>query len=95
MQSQTAADKVYRTRWSSILSKTAAAILLFELLSGIAITFGPFHPAVEWSALLHTMVGVLTLAPLVWYLTAQRQWDGAPDPRRAYAALDSYLRRLR
>ena len=25
----------------------------------------------------------------------ERQWDGTPDPRRAYAALDSYLRRLR
>jgi len=25
----------------------------------------------------------------------ERQWDGTPDPRRDYAALDSYLRRLR
>jgi len=25
----------------------------------------------------------------------ERQWDGAPDPKRAYAQLDAYLRRLR
>ena len=59
-----------RIGWSSVLSRTAAAILFFELLSGLAITFGPFHPAVEWSVLLHTIIGVLTLAPLVWYLIA-------------------------
>jgi multidrug efflux pump subunit AcrA (membrane-fusion protein) len=48
-----------------VLSKAAAAILLFELLSGLAVTFGPFHPAVEWGVLLHSMIGVLTIAPLV------------------------------
>lgn len=48
------ADRSVRTSWSSVLSRTAAAILLFELLSGLAITFGPFHPAVEWGVLLHT-----------------------------------------
>jgi len=66
MHSQ-AADRSLRTGWSSVLSKAAAAILLFELLSGLAITFGPFHPAVEWGVLLHTIIGVLTIAPLVWY----------------------------
>src|SRR5262252_11113846 len=70
MQSEGGAEKLRRTGWSTVLSKTAAAILLFELLSGLAITFGPFHPAIEWSVLLHTIVGVVTLAPLVWYSTA-------------------------
>jgi hypothetical protein len=37
-----------------MLSRTAAAILLVELLSGLAVTLGPFHPAVEWGVLLHT-----------------------------------------
>ena len=57
-----------RNGWLSLLSRTVAAILFFELLSGLAITFGPFHPVIEWSILLHTIVGVLALAPLVWYL---------------------------
>jgi cytochrome c554/c'-like protein len=62
-----------RTGWKTALSRVAGAILLFELLSGLAVTFGPFHPAIEWSVLLHTMAGVLTLAPLVWYVV--RHWD--------------------
>jgi hypothetical protein len=70
MQSQGTTEEPRRTGWSSVLSKTAAAILLFELLSGLAITFGPFHPAIEWSVVLHTMVGVVTLAPLAWYFAA-------------------------
>src|SRR5215467_9462645 len=70
MQLPGAAEKPRRTGWSSVLSKTAAAILLFELLSGLAITFGPFHPVIEWSVLLHTIVGVVTLVPLVWYSAA-------------------------
>src|SRR5215472_9011169 len=70
MQSQGAAEKPGRTGWFSVLSKTASAILLFELLSGLTITFGPFHPAIEWSVVLHTIVGVVTLAPLVWYSAA-------------------------
>jgi hypothetical protein len=46
---------------------------LFELVSGLAITFGPFHPAVEWGLLLHTAIGLLGLAPLVWYFV--RHWQ--------------------
>jgi hypothetical protein len=43
------------------------AVLLFEVLSGLAITLAPFHPAVQWSVLLHTVVGALTLLPVAWY----------------------------
>lgn len=58
--------------WPAALARAAAAILLFELISGLAITFGPFHPAVEWGLLLHTAAGVLALAPLAWYFV--RHW---------------------
>src|SRR5215472_165948 len=61
------ADRSLRTGWFRVLSRTAAAILLFELLSGLAVTLGPFHPAVEWGVLLHTVIGVLAIAPLAWY----------------------------
>lgn len=43
------------------------AALLFITLSGLAITLAPFHPAVQWSVLLHTVVGALTLLPVAWY----------------------------
>ena len=66
------AGKSLRTAWSSMLVEDAATILLFELLSGLAIGFGPFHPVVEWGLLPHTIIGVLTLAPLAWYLL--RHW---------------------
>jgi hypothetical protein len=61
-----------QTGWPTALARAAGAILLFELISGLAITFGPFHPAIQWGLLLHTVLGVLTLLPLAWYLA--RHW---------------------
>ena len=58
--------------WSTFLARATGAILLFEVLSGLAITFGPFHPAVQWGLLLHTILGLATLAPLAWYFA--RHW---------------------
>lgn len=89
MQSEGGAEKLRRTGWSSVLSKTAAAILLFELLSGLAITFGPFHPATEWGVLLHTIVGVITIAPLVWYSLAH--WRDYRDQALSDVLLLGYV----
>src|SRR5215472_2605742 len=89
MQSQGAAEKPGRTGWFSVLSKTASAILLFELLSGLTITFGPFHPAIEWSVVLHTIVGVVTLAPLVWYSAAH--WKEYRDQALSDVLLLGYV----
>ena len=61
------------TGWGSWLARATAAIVLFELVSGLAITFGPFHPAVEWGLLLHTAAGLIALAPLAWYFV--RHWE--------------------
>src|SRR5690242_7380094 len=61
------------TGWSSALSRAAAAILLFELISGLAITFGPFNPSTQWGLLVHTVVCVLTVALLVWYVVRHCQ----------------------
>ena len=61
-----------RTGWSSVLARAVGGIFLFELVSGSAITFGPFHPSIEWGVLAHTIAGLLTIAPLVWYVV--RHW---------------------
>ncbi len=61
-----------QTGWASVLARAVAAVLLFEFVSGLAITFGPFHPAVEWGLLLHTMIGLFAIAPLAWYFV--RHW---------------------
>ncbi len=62
--SDTPARRIY-TGWASVVARATAALLLFEFVSGLAITFGPFHPAIEWGLLLHTAVGLLAIAPLV------------------------------
>ena len=33
-----------------LLAKVSMAALLFEAITGLAITFAPFHAAVQWSA---------------------------------------------
>jgi hypothetical protein len=43
------------------------AALLFEALTGFAVTFAPFHAAVEWGVLLHTVLGVAIMLPATWY----------------------------
>ncbi len=57
----------FRTGWSAALSKLALVALAFEAITGLAITLAPFHATVEWSVLVHTLVGLATLVPLTWY----------------------------
>jgi hypothetical protein len=49
------------------MSRAVSAILLFEVVSGLAVTFGPFHPAVEWGLIFHTLLGTLAVGPICWY----------------------------
>ena len=56
-----------RTGWTSWLAIVAFAVLLFEGVTGLAITFAPFSAMIEWSVLLHTLAGVVTLLPIAWY----------------------------
>ncbi len=59
-----------RTGWASRISLLATAALLFLTVSGLLVTFAPFHAAIQWSVLLHAGLGLLLLAPLVWYSLA-------------------------
>ncbi|HSM13670.1 MAG TPA: multiheme c-type cytochrome, partial [Thermoanaerobaculia bacterium] len=59
-----------RTGWSSVPTRLAAAALWFEAATGLAITFAPFHAAVEWQLLAHTVLGLALLVPLTWYTAA-------------------------
>ena len=60
--------------WESWLAKFSMAVLLFEAVTGLAITLGPFHATVQWSVLMHTAIGALTLLPLAWYC-AVHWWE--------------------
>jgi hypothetical protein len=58
--------------WLGRLSHLAGVGLLILAGTGLAVTFGPFHPVVQWSLLLHTIAGVWLAAPLVYYIV--RHW---------------------
>ena len=53
--------------WISWLARGVFAALLFEIITGLAITVAPFHPAVQWGVLAHTALGALTLLPVAGY----------------------------
>jgi len=55
------------TGWQHWLSRLSMGVLLFETISGLAITLSPFRAAVEWGVLVHTMAGALLLLPMGWY----------------------------
>jgi hypothetical protein len=80
-----------RTGWGSLLARFSMAALLVETVSGLAITFAPFHAAAQWSVLLHTAVGAVTLLPLAWYCSAHwweyRRWVMSHVVLLGYVAL--------
>ncbi len=59
--------------WASWLARFSLAVLLFETVTGLAVTLAPFHPAVQYSVLVHTALGALTLLPVAWY--GLRHWQ--------------------
>lgn len=89
MSTSASVSPTQRNGWVATLARAAGAILLFELVSGLAVTFGPFCPAVEWGLLLHTAAGVLTLAPLAWYCA--RHWRHYSDQALSDVVLLGYV----
>ncbi|MCP3957914.1 MAG: hypothetical protein GY719_08685, partial [bacterium] len=67
MANQAAGSRPVKTGWTSVLTRLSLMALLFLTATGLAVTFAPFHPAVQWSVLLHTVAGLLILIPIVWY----------------------------
>jgi hypothetical protein len=80
-----------RLGWASWLAKFSMTALLFEAVSGLAITFAPFNAAIQWSVILHTGIGALTLLPLAWYCAAHwweyRRWALSHVVLLGYVAL--------
>ncbi|HQZ68577.1 MAG TPA: hypothetical protein PLY87_25985, partial [Planctomycetaceae bacterium] len=58
--------------WRSRLTALATGYLLFETLSGLAVWLLPFSAFAQFSLLLHTGIGIVFLAPVIWYLV--RHW---------------------
>lgn len=80
-----------RTGWASWLARFSMAVLLFETVTGLAITLAPFHPAVQYSVLVHTALGALTLLPVAWYCLRHwmdyRHWAWSHVTMLGYLAL--------
>jgi hypothetical protein len=89
MQPSEPLNRRVRAGWPSLLARAAATILLFELITGLAITFGPFHPAIEWGLVLHTIAGLITIAPLAWYCL--RHWKDYTDQALSDVLLLGYV----
>ena len=72
-----------RTGWNALLTRISIPAILGLALTGLVITFAPFHAVVEWTVLLHTLVGLVLLVPVMIYL-----WRHFLD--RASRLLDSF-----
>ncbi|HVS04527.1 MAG TPA: cytochrome b/b6 domain-containing protein [Thermoanaerobaculia bacterium] len=57
-----------RTGWSSWWTRLGLAALTVEAITGLLVTFAPFHGVVQWGLLLHTALGLAVLVPITVYL---------------------------
>ena len=55
--------------WRRPLTGATLGLLLFETLTGLSIYLLPFSRFNEFSVLVHTILGVLAVVPIGWYLT--------------------------
>ena len=70
MASESHTERRVHTGWVARLSTLTGGALVFLTLTGLAVTFCPFHRLVEWGVLTHTAIGIVCVAPLVWYSVA-------------------------
>ena len=59
--------------WGRKLTGLTMSLLLFETRTGLAIFFLPFSTFNQYGVLLHSLLGMLMLAPVGWYLV--RHWS--------------------
>ncbi len=65
--------------WSRRLLHAVSGLLVFETLTGLAIYFLPFSVSNQIMVLLHTVVGLLFVAPYAWY-QLRHWWRYRPAP---------------
>jgi hypothetical protein len=66
------------------LSRVAGGLLMYLFVTGIPVRLAPFSALVEWTVILHTVAGILAIAPISLYLW--RHWrhyrEDAPTPNK-------------
>jgi len=78
-----------RVGWASWLARISMFVLLFEAITGLAITFGPFHPVVQWGVVAHTILGIALLIPMAAYYAWH--WDDYKSYSLTYVVLLGYV----
>ncbi|HEC85492.1 MAG: hypothetical protein DRR19_14055 [Candidatus Parabeggiatoa sp. nov. 1] len=58
--------------WRSSLTGLISALLVFESITGFAIYLLPFSEFNQFGVILHTLIGILMLLPVVWFMV--RHW---------------------
>ena len=76
--------------WRSYLGGATGALLLFEALTGLGIYLLPFSVFNQFSVILHTLLGVMMLLPVGWFVL--RHWRVR---KRAGSAITSCSAMLR
>ena len=73
--------------WRSFLTWMTTAILIYGLLSGLAIWLLPFGAFTQYSIIIHSIIGLLSCAPVCWlvYLHWRRRNLSLPPPVRIVA----------
>ncbi len=75
--------------WRRVLLYSVAALLLFETLTGLAIWLLPFSTSNQVMVLAHTIIGVVTVIPYVWYQL--RHWRLYREIRVSHVVLTGYF----
>ena len=66
--------------WRSFLTWMTTSIIIYGILSGLAILLLPFGTFTQYSVLVHTAVGILSCVPVCWliYLHWRRRHENTP-----------------
>ncbi len=74
--------------WRSYLGGATGALLLFEALTGLGIYLLPFSVFNQFSVILHTLLGVMMLLPVGWFVL--RHWRVRKRGRLSHHQLLGY-----
>ena len=75
--------------WRSWLTGVTNALLLYGALSGLAIYLLPFSEFNQFGVLLHTLVGLLMVIPVVWFVASH--WSARKHGRLSHYQLLGYV----
>ncbi|MCH8317699.1 MAG: hypothetical protein IIA88_04275 [Bacteroidetes bacterium] len=75
--------------WRSWLTGLSNALLLYGAVSGLAIYLLPFSEFNQFSVLVHTVIGLLMVIPVVWFVASH--WSARRAGRLSHYQLLGYV----